>query len=409
MLRALRGVGVVGACLLLTTVVVSACSGGAAYEDRELRMLLDRALVALEKVSSPPKGDDAALEKTRAELQGVRRVLNGRQRGEQRLIALEAQIEQLDSSILEVERAYASGAAARDVLLQQVDADLAALVKKLKELKVAGAAPGSTSVDLAVGLAWPVFAFLLIAALCLRPVQSRLETLLSPLSAVRLPGFEVLVKENASRRIEHVFQQYRDERKALFDRWVDKEELSRKFAIAMQQVEGGLALASSGERVGFRATVHVDDYLFADTYYQLLDYWPAGGGRGRTFSVRYGIVGRSRRAGRSFVYSRPVRDDEELVLEWAMTEDEVRERGEKPQSFGCVVLRDGVTKNAVGYVYLDSHPVGVFGEDGNSTFAAAVEAACGESGLTASLAIIRSQVLVHAPRLKVHNSGPSLT
>jgi hypothetical protein len=47
---------------------------------------------------------------------------------------------------------------------------------------------------------------------------------------------------------------------------------------------------------GLRGTIHVNDVIFPDYLYQLVDYYPAGGGAHRRFSQRYGIIGRSWRS-----------------------------------------------------------------------------------------------------------------
>jgi len=41
-----------------------------------------------------------------------------------------------------------------------------------------------------------------------------------------------------------------------------------------------------------RAAIHVQDYVFEERLYQLVDYYALGGGKGRHFSLRRGIIGR---------------------------------------------------------------------------------------------------------------------
>jgi hypothetical protein len=47
---------------------------------------------------------------------------------------------------------------------------------------------------------------------------------------------------------------------------------------------------------GLRATIHINDVIFPDYLYQLVDYYPGDGGAHRRFSQRYGIIGRSWRS-----------------------------------------------------------------------------------------------------------------
>jgi hypothetical protein len=43
---------------------------------------------------------------------------------------------------------------------------------------------------------------------------------------------------------------------------------------------------------GFRCTIHIPDPIRYGRLYQLVDYCPAGLGRGREFSIRFGIIGK---------------------------------------------------------------------------------------------------------------------
>ena len=103
-----------------------------------------------------------------------------------------------------------------------------------------------------------------------------------------------------------------------------------------------------------RATVYVSDALYRDALYQLVDYWPAGTGSGRRFSLRFGILGRAWRLEETLYAPRiPADRPKALINSWGMTQEQAEMAGRGRQSFFCGVLRDdkGVL---VGVLYMDS-------------------------------------------------------
>jgi hypothetical protein len=118
----------------------------------------------------------------------------------------------------------------------------------------------------------------------------------------------------------------------------------------------------------YRATVHVPDVVYAEYFYQLLNYFPGGGGARRRFSQRRGILGRAWRLNESEGIGdvvafdpgppgKPVDLEIALVREWSMTREEVLRWHNEPRvSFVCIVLRGGAQQaNA-------AMPVGVKGK-----------------------------------------------
>jgi hypothetical protein len=88
-------------------------------------------------------------------------------------------------------------------------------------------------------------------------------------------------------------------------------------------------------------TVHVNDVIFPDYLYQLVDYYPAGGGAHRRFSQRYGIIGRSWRSkkshgtGDAFAGAGSV---DALIENWGMTEEEAQgQANARPACLSVVV------------------------------------------------------------------------
>lgn len=77
---------------------------------------------------------------------------------------------------------------------------------------------------------------------------------------------------------------------------------------------------------GFRATIHILDPLYKNQLYQLLDYHPRGGGAGRAFSTRSGIIGMAWRNGESDRWYQGLTGEGELKRKWGMTPEEAAER-----------------------------------------------------------------------------------
>ncbi|MEO5722795.1 MAG: hypothetical protein ABIQ39_16300 [Ilumatobacteraceae bacterium] len=110
------------------------------------------------------------------------------------------------------------------------------------------------------------------------------------------------------------------------------------------------------DKSGWRSTIHIQDPLYANQLFQLLDYQPSGKGAGRTFSTRAGIIGLSWRLRRteSWNQSSAVSADE-LIQQWGMTDLEAESRKAKDSKklFLAVPLRD-VNGARIGIFYFDA-------------------------------------------------------
>src|SRR4029077_20924802 len=111
-----------------------------------------------------------------------------------------------------------------------------------------------------------------------------------------------------------------------------------------------------------RCTLHVPDILFADTLYQLVDYYPRWGGRGRPFSSRFGIIGLCWRSREDQIQGAVPIDPQELVRKWGMTHEEAVASGGGRQSFLALLLSD-VSDTHVAILYMDATEKDAFGAD----------------------------------------------
>lgn len=136
----------------------------------------------------------------------------------------------------------------------------------------------------------------------------------------------------------------------------------------------------------YRATIHIPDPLFENWLYQLVDYYPSGGGsHGRSIDSRGGIVGLAWRTGRTqasreqeevhagnpAAASPPAGDanvgsgntPDELIARWGMTHREAVARSkEKRKSLLAVVLHDANGFRRIGVLYLDSEQADLWGK-----------------------------------------------
>lgn len=161
----------------------------------------------------------------------------------------------------------------------------------------------------------------------------------------------------------------------------------------------------NGHRPNFRSTIYVKDLLFSGALVQLLDYYPASpGNRGRTFSVRFGIIGRAWRLQESLIASSVPTTPGELISEWGMTHDQAFVQGLGRKSFACILLKDDGGEN-VGLVYFDASEEAVFGESNaeRDNFTNTVIEAAQTSKLTSSLISLVTDLHAISPQIKIYN------
>jgi hypothetical protein len=155
-----------------------------------------------------------------------------------------------------------------------------------------------------------------------------------------------------------------------------------------------------------RCTIYIPDALFAESLYQLTDYYPvqATGGRGRTFSSRYGIIGKAWRLRESQHASSVPTDERDLILGWGMNREEAQRAGHGKQSFGCIVLKG--TRSPLGMLYFDSPLPNAFGDDKQwEQLKTAVLQAAAQNELVAALQSIHLDILRLSPQVRIYSTA----
>ncbi|HEV8697193.1 MAG TPA: hypothetical protein VGQ89_05815 [Candidatus Limnocylindrales bacterium] len=207
----------------------------------------------------------------------------------------------------------------------------------------------------------PVIVFGLLAYLArAKSAPERISRLLAPLTSVKVFGQELTFRSSdpVTRSAVDTFLGYRDDTR---DRYRALVKGHRIAELHEQLIRDCCPSAISATR--FRSTIHVADILFAESYYQLLPYWPCGGGEARSWSIRYGIVGNTWRHGTSQGVVDIKEHADKLIDVWGMTSEEaqVAMHG-AAQSLIAVVLRDSANR-VVGLFYADALDAKVFGAD----------------------------------------------
>jgi hypothetical protein len=177
------------------------------------------------------------------------------------------------------------------------------------------------------------------------------------------------------------------ERKA--DREVSRLNVWDKFNQIIEEVVRPLA------KVGFRSTIHIEDVFQPETLYQLVEYVYVSEApgppktRGRRNSIRFGIIGRAWRLGRSEYDPTVTTEVDELVRVWGMTREEAVRAGWGRRSFAVILLRDA-TGGYSGAIFIDAEEAGLFGATSIGDLERGInQAAAGANGLSNCIAEVR--------------------
>jgi hypothetical protein len=258
--------------------------------------------------------------------------------------------------------------------------------------------------NLLSAILWPLFAVGVVIFLATSRGTTLVSQAFGRVTRMSALGLELEFNPERARQIERTleskFDEYLAEELDEFDRIVRERGISRlRDRLAKECVEPSLIEAA---RQTFRCTLYVQDLIFEEGLYQLLDYFPTGRGRGRVITKRFGLVGRAFRAEDSQTDDEVPATTEELVVQWGMTIDEALRAGKDRHSFSCAILKDAGGL-PVGGVYVDAVPPKAFGESENalSDFELAVTEFAESNGLTAALTEVAHDLRWRGPRIQL--------
>ncbi len=255
---------------------------------------------------------------------------------------------------------------------------------------------------LAVIISWPFVGLLLLLYLVLGKSAPRpLAELLKPFKNVKLFGAELSLGEELARSAAEAFEAYGKQAGIEYDRKVEVYDVKRRMGDVIER-----HLSKSFNNIldvkGLRCTLHVPDVLFADTLYQLIDYYAGKGGKGRRKSIRFGIIGKTWRLSESQVSGNVSTKKRDLILEWGMTMEEAAAAGQGRPSFVSVLLLDENNTQA-GIFFMDSTGTNAFTSPPLLDWDKIINVACKTAGLTKALADLNRELREHGPLVKLYN------
>jgi hypothetical protein len=213
----------------------------------------------------------------------------------------------------------------------------------------------------------PLFVMGLIAYLLIwRSGPERLARVLRPFGSVKFLGQEIVLNRanEFSDSAEMTFRRFRNETKQRYDALV-REHCVQK--LHRRLIDDVLIPRMGGAPpdVHLRSTIHVRDILFAESYYQLVPYFPPTDdgrrGDGRSWSIRYGIVGRTWRKGEAFGEGNLSMTAEDLIVGWGMTKSEAEEAKHQRPSLIALPIRSGAG-DVIAVLFADCMRVNAFGD-----------------------------------------------
>jgi hypothetical protein len=254
-------------------------------------------------------------------------------------------------------------------------------------------------------LAWPIVVLIgLVFLFTSRTGVRLLNRLPGRLTGFKAFGLELELSTEGATKIrsdvEEAFADYRNKANREFDRLTHVNLINDLRRTLVEQHV--LPRLTSDVKSTFRCTIHVQDILFDEAMYQLLDYYPKGGGGGRAFSMRFGLVGRAWRLGESQLQSSVDPEPTALIEKWGMTSQEAAAAGQGRKSFACLLLRDDRGIPA-GILYFDAQQENAFGstDEERTEFRKCVEEEAGKIGLTGSVANVCKGMRERGPVIRI--------
>lgn len=264
-------------------------------------------------------------------------------------------------------------------------------VTLLEDPGVLDGVPVQDIVDVLDVVMWPIVA-LVALALVFSKNGDRFIQALQP-RRVSGFGFELeLSPEKATELrvgLEETFRDYRERARIEFARLTHKHRIEERLGQVAREAIQPVA------RSKFRCTVYVRDPLFADALYCLVDYYPGGRARGRTFSIRFGIIGRAWREEKSQLEPVVSNERDVLVHGWGMTVREADAAQQNASALMCVVLKDG-DGDTVGVVFASADSEG-FAKGDETT----VEAHQATAQLAAAVAEVAASMRDREPAIRI--------
>ncbi len=264
-----------------------------------------------------------------------------------------------------------------------------------------------------IRLTWPAVLLICVIVIFLSPAAKRVATATwSRTKRVKVGQVELELSSETAKKLHfetgEAFSQFRQVLNSEISRQVNAFKLR-------DMLEQTVASSSISKKIlnatNFRCTIYIRDILFEDTLYQATEYYPWDGKltSGRTFSSRFGIIGRAWRTGVSLGEGSVPTDEQVLITQWGMTKEEARRGSRSRPSYLCAVLRapdmsgnDVATGLPVGVLFADSTDQNAFGDAaGAEAVAKELEDAAFNSGLRHALKELGNDIAKYSASIKI--------
>jgi hypothetical protein len=316
------------------------------------------ALTASEQVLDQIKSSDTA-----AKLDEARALLGGLKLSAKEQSALNNAIADIDQARLAIgadNAGLVSYTAQIKTLLGQAKSNLAALtaIERARAVK-----------EQILVLVWPVvIGILVLYTLNSKKSIEALTRLGSLISSVKIPGgLELNFQTAAAIKTtqEEVLKSYRRQVIGQYSSVDAKYQISSTVSRIIEDKIKPF-FDSQSLNPDFRCTIHVRDILFENSLYQLIDYLPrkwttlGKGGRGRAWSIRFGMMGRCWRLEQTEYQGSVPTDQIKLMTDWGMTKAEA-ETSSRSQTLFCHMIFAN-NKSPLASFYLDAENKDAFGD-----------------------------------------------
>lgn len=217
--------------------------------------------------------------------------------------------------------------------------------------------------DQILSLLWPV----LIVVLALYVLQSQssinfFKQLSAIVTTIKVPGgLEIAFASAAVKsKQEDVLGEYRQQVIKQYDALASQYQIAETLGRMVKGPIKEFLGKTLNKQPEFRCTIHVRDMLFASSIYQLVDYVGGKNGRGRAWSIRRGMIGRTWRLEESNAQGIVPKDAKELIEKWGFTREEAENA--EYQTMLCHLIK-GPNQNPVAMLYFDAKEANAFGTD----------------------------------------------
>jgi hypothetical protein len=270
---------------------------------------------------------------------------------------------------------------------------------------------GGTAADLAGALAWPA-AFIIVSLIVLfyHPVRAWLTEIIRRVTKISAFGVSLELTRESARKLRDAtnstFGDVRSQIASELDRLVRANGVEQKLGRLVERTIKPALSQNDRPFANIRCTIYVEDFLYTETLYQLIDYYPSGSGRGRPISIRFGIVGKTWRLEEDDIEPDLKTDPPTLIREWGMTLRETSRAAQHRPSFAAVLLKND-EQDLVGLLYMDSSDANAFparDTEEARQFIDSIHGSAKTLGLLNSIIAVNASMRTRSPLIPIYPS-----